>query len=103
MGASARSALALSPACRTYYARVYKCLGHLLRTLAFFGACGVARATLIGMLIFAAVLANVLTLDSDGAVTRAREKHAQLLIMMHSPHDHACTLAAPMFRNLADA
>jgi len=55
------------------------------------------------MLIFAAVLANVLTLDSDGAVTRAREKHAQLLIMMHSPHDHACTLAAPMFRNLADA
>ena len=44
--------------------------------------------------------AQIVTLDSDRAVTRAREEYAQLMVLLHSPHDHACTVAVPLFRNL---
>ena len=31
-------------------------------------------------------LASIVTLESDGAVTRARDKHPSLMIMLHEPH-----------------
>ena len=53
----------------------------------------------IGALAAAATLLNI---ESDGAVTRARNTHNSLMIMLHHPLDHSSSLATPMFRKLAD-
>ena len=48
------------------------------------------------------VTAAVVTLRSDADVARERQRHDQLFIMLHSPHDHGCTMALPMFRKAAN-
>lgn len=46
------------------------------------------------------VASTVISLDSDSAVTRARDQSKALFIMLQSPFDHGCKLAAPFFRTL---